>query len=87
MVEGVETWIDAEDAHIYLLSALVAISIKIRWAKNDQGGRGFQYYFTRNPSRSSTAAFDLVEDMFILACLALIQQWMNFAKPTTMNLP
>lgn len=71
MVEGVETWIDAEDAHLYLLSALVAISIKIRSAKNDQGGRGFQYYFSRNPpSRSSAAAFDLVEDMFVLASLA-----------------
>lgn len=70
LVHGLETWINAEDAHLYRLSALIAVSIKIRSAKNDQGGRGFQYYFARNPSRSSTAAFDLVEDMFILASLA-----------------
>lgn len=28
-------------AHLHLLFALIAISIKIRSAKNDQGGRGF----------------------------------------------
>lgn len=48
---------------------LVAVSIKIRSAKNDQGGRGFKYYFSRNTTLQNTAAFDLVEDMFSLASM------------------
>jgi len=64
-----EVWILPEDAHLYPLSTLVAISIKVRSAKNDEGGRGFKYYFVRDTSLSSTAAFDLVEDMFTLASL------------------
>lgn len=70
LVNGIETWIDASQAHLHLLSALIAVAIKIRSAKNDQGGRGFQYYFSRDPARSSTSAFDLVEDMFLLATYA-----------------
>ena len=69
LVHGVEVWILPHEAHLYPLSDLIAISIKIRSAKNDEGGRGFRYYFTRNVSLQSTAAFDLVEDMFSLASL------------------
>lgn len=68
-VRGAEVWILPHEAHLHPLSALIAISIKIRSAKNDEGGRGFKYYFTRNVSLQSTAAFDLVEDMFTLASL------------------
>jgi len=64
-----EIWISPEEAHLYPLWALVAVSIKVRSAKNDEGGRGFKYYFVRNPTLRSTAAFDLVEDMFLLASL------------------
>ena len=72
LVSTVEVWILPEEAYRHSVSALVAISIKIRSAKNDEGGRGFKYYFKRNAVMATpvSAAFDLVEDMFVLASLA-----------------
>lgn len=67
LVENVEVWIPPHEAYLYPLESLVAISIKIRSAKNDQGGRGYKYYFTRDVNLSASSAFDLVVDMFNLA--------------------
>jgi hypothetical protein len=66
-IHGVEVWIPPHEACLYPLDSLVAISIKIRSAKNDQGGRGYKYYFTRDADMSDSSAFDLVVDMFMLA--------------------
>jgi len=67
LVDGVEVWIPPHEACLYSLDSLVAISIKIRSAKNDQGGRGYKYYFTRDAELSALSSFDLIEDMFLLA--------------------
>jgi len=67
LVAEVQVWISPDKAHLYPISILVAVSIKIRSAKNDEGGRGFKYYFSRNAELKHTAVFDLVEDMFVLA--------------------
>jgi hypothetical protein len=64
---GLEFWIVPEQAYLYSSDWLKGCSIRIRSAKNDQGGRGYKYYFEREVSLSSTAAFDLVFDMFSLA--------------------
>jgi len=68
--EGQHIWIVPCDAHLFSLDMLIAVSIKIRSAKNDQEGRGFKYYFSRNVELNSSAAFDLVVDMFMLATMA-----------------
>lgn len=62
-------WVAPVEAAQYDEDLLEGITIKIRSAKNDQGGRGYKYYFARNRELSSTAAFDLVVDMFRLARL------------------
>ena len=67
--EAENVWIAPADTVLYDEGLLEGITIKIRSAKNDQGGRGYKYYFARNRELSSTAAFDLVLDMFRLAQL------------------
>ena len=64
---GLEFWIVPGQAYLYSSDLLKGCSIRIRSAKNDQGGRGYKYYFERDVTLSSTAAFDLVFDMFSLA--------------------
>jgi len=61
-------WILPEDAHSFSLADVIGMSAKIRSAKNDQGGRGYRYYYERCPTLSQSATFDLVADMFLLAC-------------------
>ena len=68
-IEAENVWIAPADTVLYDEGLLEGITIKIRSAKNDQGGRGYKYYFARNRELSSTAAFDLVLDMFRLAQL------------------
>ena len=60
-------WISPDQAYLYSDELLKGKSIRVRSAKNDQGGRGYKYYFERDAGLSSTAAFDLVLDMFKLA--------------------
>lgn len=60
-------WVSPADAHLHDLEFLVGVSIKIRSAKNDQGGRGYRYYYERNPVLSTGAVFDLVVDMYTLS--------------------
>ena len=67
--EAENIWIAPVDAAHYDEESLVGLTIKVRSAKNDQGGRGYKYYFARDRELSSTAAFDLVLDMFRLAQL------------------
>jgi hypothetical protein len=62
-------WVLPEDAYSFPLSDLIGMSVKIRSAKNDQGGRGYRYYYERCSTLSRDATFDLVADMFTLACL------------------
>ena len=66
-IHGVEVWIPPHEACLYPVDSLVAISIKIRSAKNDQGGRGYKYYFTRDAEMGASSSFDLIVDMFMLA--------------------
>ncbi len=66
-IHGVEVWIPPHEACLYPVDSLVAISIKIRSAKNDQGGRGYKYYFTRDIEMGASSSFDLIVDMFMLA--------------------
>jgi hypothetical protein len=40
-------WILPENAYSFSLSDVLAMSIKMRSAKNDQGGRGYRYYYER----------------------------------------
>ena len=58
-IEAENVWIAPADTVLYDEGLLEGITIKIRSAKNDQGGRGYKYYFARNRELSSTAAFDL----------------------------
>ena len=60
-------WVSPSEVYLYELDHLIGVSIKIRSAKNDQGGRGYRYYYERNPALSSDAAFDLVVDMYLLS--------------------
>jgi len=66
-LHGVDIWVPSHEACLYPLGSLVAISIKIRSAKNDQGGRGYKYYFTRDAEMGASSSFDLIVDMFTLA--------------------
>ena len=63
-------WFSPAAAHLHDRSMLIGVSIKIRSAKNDQGGRGYRYYFERNKDISEQSSFDLVLDMFLLASAA-----------------
>ena len=65
--DGSEFWVLPEHAYLYSSDFLKGKSLRVRSAKNDQGGRGYKYYFERDSALSSTAAFDLVLDMFKLA--------------------
>lgn len=62
-------WILPENAYSFSLSDVLAMSIKMRSAKNDQGGRGYRYYYERCATLSQSSTFDLVADMFTLACV------------------
>jgi len=63
------SWVSPAQAHLFHLRHLHAVSIKIRSAKNDEGGRGYKYYFVRNLDLSASAAFDLVVDLFVLSSM------------------
>jgi hypothetical protein len=65
--DDLEFWITPDQAYLYSDEMLKGSSIRVRSAKNDQGGRGYKYYFERDTVLSSTAAFDLVLDLFKLA--------------------